>query len=76
MRRGKTCTCGASRGPGRLTLVRRLLEEIEPSSPPGPDVCYVHNFDQPDRPRLLKLARGSGEAFRDGMRELQEFIVR
>ena len=62
-------------GTGRLTLVRRLLEKIEPESPPAPDFAYVHNFDAPDRPVLLRLPRGRGEAFRDGMEELRAFIL-
>lgn len=61
-------------GTGRLTLVRRLLEDIRPESPPCPDYCYVHNFEQPERPRLVRLERGRGEAFRDRMSELQQFI--
>ena len=63
------------RGTGRLTLVRRLLEEIRPAARPSPDYCYVHDFDAPDRPRLVTLERGRGEAFRDRIRELCEFIA-
>ncbi len=62
-------------GTGRLTLVRRLLEEIEPEAPPAPDYAYVHNFDSPDRPILLRLPRGRGEGFRDGMEDLRSFIT-
>ncbi len=62
-------------GTGRLTLVRRLLEEVEPEAPPAPDYAYVHNFECPDRPILLRLPRGRGEGFRDGMEELRIFIV-
>jgi predicted ATP-dependent protease len=64
------------RGTGRLSLVRRLLEEIRPAARPSPDYCYVHDFDTPDRPKLLTLERGRGEAFRDRIAELGEFIAR
>jgi predicted ATP-dependent protease len=64
------------RGTGRLTLVRRLLEEIRPAARPSPDYCYVHDFEAPDRPKLLTLERGRGEAFRDRIRELCDFIAR
>lgn len=29
------------------------------------DWCYVHNFSDPDRPRVLQLPRGFGKSFRD-----------
>lgn len=61
-------------GTGRLSLVRRLLEEIRPASPNSRDYCYVYNFEEPERPSLLPLPRGRDEAFRDGMAELRQFI--
>lgn len=62
-------------GTGRLTLVRRVLEDVEPGVRPGPDYAYVRRFDQPDRPRLLRLPRGRGEAFRERMHEVGKFIA-
>lgn len=62
------------RGTGRLTLVRRLLEEIRPAARLSPDRCYVHDFGAPNRPKLITLDRGRGEAFRDRIRELCDFI--
>ena len=47
-------------GTGRLTMVRQLLEDIRPACPLAPDRCYVHNFSQPDRPRLITVPRGKG----------------
>ena len=38
------------KGTGRLTTVRRVLEDIQPESPSAPDHLYVHNFEHPDRP--------------------------
>ena len=61
-------------GTGRSTLIRRLLERIKPDCPLAPDRCYVHNFERPDRPRLLTLARGTARAFREGMDELIRFV--
>lgn len=62
-------------GTGRLSLVRELLEEIRPESPPGHDVCYVHNFAEPDRPRALRFPRGEGKAFCERMADFRRFIV-
>jgi ATP-dependent Lon protease len=61
-------------GTGRMTLVRRLLEEMQPSTPRTKDCCYVHNFAQPDRPRLITVPRGRGQAFRRRADELADFI--
>lgn len=59
-------------GTGRLTLVRRVLEDVRPGVRLGPDYAYVHRFAQPDRPRLLRLPRGRGVNFRDRVLELAE----
>lgn len=61
-------------GTGRMTLVRRLLEEIRPSCPNAPDHCYVHNAAQPDRPRLVSLPRGTARRFERLVNELADYI--
>lgn len=61
-------------GTGRMTLLRQLLEQIQPSCPQGDDRIYVHNFDQPDRPRLLTLPRGTARGFADQIEEMIRFI--
>ena len=61
-------------GTGRMTLVRQLLEDISPTCPLAEDRCYVHNFAQPSRPRLITLPRGRGRQFRHGVDRLIEFV--
>ncbi|RME38970.1 MAG: ATP-binding protein, partial [Planctomycetota bacterium] len=61
-------------GSGRLTLVRRLVETLRLSCPEVRDRCYVHNFNQPDRPRLIVLPRGQGTVFRRQVDRLADFI--
>ncbi|MCC7293393.1 MAG: AAA family ATPase [Phycisphaerales bacterium] len=61
-------------GTGRLTLIRRMLETIRPSCPPSRDRCYVHNFAQPESPRLITLKRDQAPAFRRAIDELANFI--
>ena len=61
-------------GTGRMTLVHNLLEDISPACPLADDRCYVHNFAQPSRPRLITLPRGRGGAFRRGVDRLIEFV--
>ena len=61
-------------GTGRATLVRGLLETIKPDCGLAPDRAYVFNFKQADRPQLLTLARGTGEAFRKRVDRFITFI--
>jgi len=59
-------------GMGKHTLVRGFLETEAASAPCPSDWCYVHNFEQPDRPRALELPPGRGSKLRDSMRKLAE----
>ncbi|HPF12827.1 MAG: AAA family ATPase [Planctomycetes bacterium] len=61
-------------GTGRLELVRRIIHQIEPLCPLAQDRCYVHNFQQPDRPKLLSLPRGMGRAFARRIDQLSTYI--
>ncbi|MFI5401489.1 MAG: Lon protease family protein [Planctomycetota bacterium] len=61
-------------GTGRRTLVRRLLEEMKPCCDGKFDRCYVHNFAQPDRPRLITVPAGSARSLRRRVHELAEFV--
>jgi len=47
-------------GTGKTTTIKLLLERIEPGSGIPDDICYVHNFKQPDSPRVLQLSPGRG----------------
>jgi len=44
----------------KRSLVRRFLEERAADEPPPDDVCYVNNFDEPHKPRVLRLPAGTG----------------
>lgn len=61
-------------GVGRLTLLHRLLETAQLYCPLPQDRCYVHNFEEPDRPRLLTLPRGSARMLSKRVDEMIEFI--
>ncbi len=61
-------------GTGRATLVRRLLDTVHPHGAQTKDCCYVHNFAQPERPRLLMFAPGCAQDFRRLMDKLSDFI--
>ncbi|NMG31086.1 Lon protease family protein [Aromatoleum evansii] len=54
-------------GTGRHATVFRLLREVAAGGPVPPDLCYLHNFDDPQRPRLLTLSAGRGAQLRGDM---------
>ncbi len=63
-------------GTGRSTLLKRILHELRFDCPELHDHCYVHNFVQPDRPRLITLPPGKGGVFRRHIDRLAEFVRR
>ncbi len=67
--------CGLS-GTSRGGMIQRMLEELRPQAKPAPDRCYVNNFKNPDRPRLLTLPRGQANGFKKDMQSGIEFLRR
>lgn len=61
-------------GTGRMSLVRRLLDDLMPACRLENDHCYVHDFSAPDRPRLLVLPPGQGRVLRKRVREIARFV--
>jgi len=59
-------------GTGRQTILRRILERTSKERPTPPDVAYVHNFADPDTPRVLVMPAGKGARLRDDLKELVE----
>lgn len=62
-------------GSGRLTLLRRMLEETRLACPASPDRCAVRNFIEPDRPRLIEMPAGTARRFRLAVDDLVRFMV-
>lgn len=58
-------------GSGRHSMVRRMLEQKAAEQPRPNDWCYVNNFAEGNRPRLLTLPCGLGARLR---RDMQQFI--
>jgi ATP-dependent Lon protease len=67
--------CGLS-GTSRGGMLQRMIEELRPQAKPAPDRCYVNNFKNPDRPRLLTLPRGQANGFKKDMLSGIEFLRR
>jgi len=67
--------CGLS-GTSRGGMTMRMIEEIHPKTELAPDRCYVNNFKNTDRPRLLTLVRGQATAFKKEVDSGIEFLRR
>ncbi|HUJ03527.1 MAG TPA: ATP-binding protein, partial [Rhizomicrobium sp.] len=61
-------------GCGKHSAVSRALAAVAASMPAAPDWCYVHNFEEPHRPRALRFAAGQGGAFKSAMGEFVETL--
>ena len=62
-------------GLGKHQLVREILEQRAMDEPEPSDWCYVNNFDNPHKPRVLKLPAGSGQILRKNMEQLLEDLM-
>lgn len=62
-------------GTGRMSMVKRLLTDLSPMCDGKLDRCYVHNFLQPDRPRLISLPKGQARGLRRQLKQLADFIA-
>lgn len=61
-------------GIGKFSLVRRFLEERAANEEIPPDVCYVNNFDESHKPRLLRLPPGRGRELAKDMEHVLEEV--
>ncbi|MBN2392939.1 MAG: AAA family ATPase, partial [Anaerolineae bacterium] len=59
-------------GLDKRKLVQQFFTEQAAQQPSPPDWCYVHNFDHPHKPRVIKLPAGKGQDFRNDMEDLVE----
>lgn len=59
-------------GSGRHAAVRHLLEQKAAGEPAPSDWCYVNNFSDPNKPRLLRVPPGRGGQL---MRDMQKFVA-
>lgn len=57
-------------GSGRSSLLEQAMHAAAAKRAVPPDLCYLYNFDAPERPRALRLAAGQGRVLRQFMAEL------
>jgi lon-related putative ATP-dependent protease len=47
-------------GTGKTTMLKDLLDRKSSAEPVPDDWCYINNFEDPDKPRALRLPAGQG----------------
>lgn len=57
-------------GSGRSSLMQSLMKEVAATQAIAPDLCYLHNFDAPEKPRALRMPAGQGRLLRQHMLQL------
>ncbi|MGQ9601182.1 MAG: Lon protease family protein [Candidatus Bipolaricaulia bacterium] len=63
-------------GTGKMSIIRSYLERVSAEEPRPPDLCYVHNFEDPYTPRYLPLQPGKGVRLKADMGKLIELLKR
>jgi lon-related putative ATP-dependent protease len=64
-------------GPAKAGLTyaaRAYIEEQAKAEARPPDWCYVHNFNEPDKPKSLSLSAGRGKELKKDMQDLIETV--
>lgn len=57
-------------GSGRTSLMRQLMQAQAATRQAPPDLCYLHNYEAPERPLALRLPAGQGREFRQLVAQL------
>lgn len=59
---------------GRTRFLRSFLAPVAAKAPTPPDIVYVHNFEDEDKPQAVTLAPGQGRALKTGLDKAVEAI--
>ncbi|WP_435627216.1 Lon protease family protein [Candidatus Ferrigenium straubiae] len=62
-------------GSGRTSLLKQAMQAAAASRAAPPDLCYLHNFDAPERPRALRLPAGQGRLLRQLMMQMTKSLL-
>ncbi|MDD4701099.1 MAG: ATP-binding protein [Desulfovibrio sp.] len=61
---------------GRTHTLLNYLRPQARKAPTPPDIVYVHNFSDPDRPLLFALPAGQGKKFKQNFKDVLDSIVK
>jgi lon-related putative ATP-dependent protease len=62
-------------GTGKTTAVKQFLEEIARTMTPPPDWCYVHDFENSDRPNAIQFPSGTALQFKVDLDNLLRLAI-
>ncbi len=62
-------------GVGKHEAIERYLEKRAAGEEVPPDLCYVNDFDEPQKPRLLRLPAGKGRELRHSLDEVIHDLI-
>ncbi len=62
-------------GSGRTSLLRQAMQSVAAERLVPPDLCYLHNFDTPERPLALRLPAGQGRQLRQHLQQMTKSLV-
>ena len=63
-------------GTGKMSAVEHFLSRASSEEPQPPDLCYVHNFENPYSPHQLELPAGTGCGLRTDLEQLVSRLKR
>jgi len=55
---------------GKTETIMAYVQELAAKEPTPPDIIYVHNFNDPEKPQSLNLPTGKGRLLKSDMEEL------
>ncbi len=61
-------------GSGRSSLLKQAMQSTAANKAVPPDLCYLHNFDAPERPLALRLPAGQGRLLRQLMAQMTKSL--
>jgi lon-related putative ATP-dependent protease len=61
-------------GVGKRSVIQALLEKEALKKPCPKDICYVYNFKEPRKPKLLLLPKGLGKNLEQDIKSLLEIL--
>ncbi len=59
---------------GKLTYTLNVLKDVSQSQEKPKDICYIHNFDNPSRPKCLLLPAGLGKTLSQDIDRVIEIL--
>ncbi len=62
-------------GSGRSSLLKQAMQAAAAERLVPPDLCYLHNFDVPERPLALRLPAGQGRELRQSLARLVKTVL-